>query len=111
MLLLFFETIEPDERTSVMTTFNLANALATAAGALLGGGLLAVCGKTQQIYLLLFALSSAARALTLIALVQVPRFSRPAVGLGGASCGAIRLDEVATPARRGEVSPPERLAA
>ena len=75
MLLLFFETIRPEERTSILTTFNFANALATAAGSLLGGGLLAFCGKTQSVYLLLFALSSMARLLTLIGLMRVPGFS------------------------------------
>jgi MFS family permease len=73
MLLLFFETIRPEERTSILTTFNFANSLATAAGSLLGGGLLVWLGKSQQAYLLLFALSSAARALTLFGLARVPR--------------------------------------
>lgn len=71
MMLLFFETIRPAERTSVLTTFNLANALATVAGSLLGGGLLLLFGKTQFAYLLLFALSSLARGATLLALVRV----------------------------------------
>ncbi|HEV3137947.1 MAG TPA: MFS transporter, partial [Pirellulales bacterium] len=76
MLLLFFETIRPEERTSVLTTFNFANSVATAAGSLLGGALLAYGGKTEQTYLLLFALSSAARLATLIGLARVPNFSR-----------------------------------
>ena len=78
MLLLFFETIRPAERTSVLTSFNFANSLATAAGSLLGGGLLAFFGKHQQVYLALFAISSVARAATLISLARVPKFSRDA---------------------------------
>ncbi len=78
MLLLFFESIRPEERTSVLTTFNFANSVATAAGSLLGGALLAYGGKTEQAYLLLFALSSAARLVTLIGLARVPDFSRAA---------------------------------
>lgn len=76
MLLLFFESIRPEERTSVLTTFNFANSVATAAGSLLGGALLAYGGKTEQTYLLLFALSSAARLATLIGLARVPDSTR-----------------------------------
>jgi MFS family permease len=78
MFLLFFETIRPEERTSVLTTFNFANAVATVSGSLLGGALLAWCGKSEATYLLLFGLSSAARALSVIALVRVPDFARAA---------------------------------
>lgn len=72
MFLLFFEAIRPDERTSMLTNFNFANSVATAAGSLLGGGILAFYGKQPEIYLLLFAMSSAARGLTLFALWRVP---------------------------------------
>ena len=71
MLLLFFEIIPPRERTSVLTSFNLANSIATAAGSLLGGGLLALLAKQPEAYLLLFALSSSARVLTLLALWRI----------------------------------------
>jgi MFS family permease len=72
MFLLFFETIRPAERTSMLTNFNFAHSLATALGSLAGGALLLVLGKHSQTYLLLFALSSAARALTLVGLRHVP---------------------------------------
>jgi MFS family permease len=78
MFLLFFETIRPEERTSVLTTFNFANAVATVSGSLLGGALLAWCGKSEETYLLLFGLSSAARALSVIALARVPDFATTA---------------------------------
>jgi len=73
MFLLFFEAIRPEERTSVLTSYNLANAVATAAGSLLGAGLLAYFGRTPPTYLLLFALSSAARGLAIGGLVRVGR--------------------------------------
>lgn len=71
--LIFFETIRPEERTSVLTSFNFANSLATVAGSLLGGALLTIYGKNEQVYLLLFGLSSVARAFTLFALFRIPR--------------------------------------
>jgi predicted MFS family arabinose efflux permease len=76
MLLMFFESIRPEERTSVLTSFNFANSIATAAGSLLGGALLAYGGKSHGSYLLLFGLSSAARLLTLVALARVPGRAR-----------------------------------
>ena len=70
--LLVFETIREDERTSVLTTFNLANALAMVAGSLLGGWLLAHLGERRSAYWAIFALSSLARAATVLFLVRVP---------------------------------------
>lgn len=68
MFLQFFETIRRDERTSVLTFFNLANAVALAVGAAIGGGMLKLLGECPEAYLVLFAMSSLARALTLICL-------------------------------------------
>ena len=70
MFLLFFDAIPRHERTSVLTTFNLGNSLATAVGSLLGGLILAWGGKSPGTYLLLFGLSSVARGFTLFALAQ-----------------------------------------
>ncbi|HBZ70996.1 MAG TPA: MFS transporter [Deltaproteobacteria bacterium] len=70
--LLVFETIRGEERTSVLTTFNLANALAMVAGSLLGGWLLAHLGEHRSAYWAIFALSSLARAGTVLFLVRVP---------------------------------------
>jgi hypothetical protein len=94
MFLLFFETIDAKERTSVLTVFNVGNALATVVGSLIGWGLLKALGETQQAYLALFLISSLARAATLLQLARVsgvfhayvvPLFTRgvsvsPAVG-------------------------------
>ena len=102
MFLLFFETIRPEERTSVLTTYNLANAVATVGGSLLGGALLALGGKTEQAYLLIFGLSSAARALTLFALFRVPDFSRVARTFAAPSAPArpsANLDPQTRPSR------------
>jgi len=70
--LLVFETIREEERTSVLTTFNLANALAMVGGSLLGGWLLAHLGEHQSAYWAIFGLSSLARAATVVFLVRVP---------------------------------------
>lgn len=72
MFLLFFETIPEEERTSVLTTFNLANAVATVAGSLVGGAVLAALGESRGAYLAIFGLSSTARLATLVFLVKVP---------------------------------------
>lgn len=71
MFLLFFESIPAEERTSVLTTFNFANAIATAAGSLIGGAILSALGKDMSDYLILFGISSCARLLTVLWLARV----------------------------------------
>jgi MFS family permease len=71
MFLLFFEAIPRQERTSVLTTFNLGNSLATVVGSLLGASLLYWGDRSQSTYFILFGLSSLARALALLALLRV----------------------------------------
>src|SRR5262249_9373231 len=82
MFLPFFETTPRDERTSILTIFNLANAVALVIGALIGGGLLKLLGASREAYLVLFAVSSFARAGTLVFLkfspVAAPVESLPA---------------------------------
>jgi MFS family permease len=75
MLLLFFETMPAEERTSLLTTYNLANAVATAAGSLLGGAMLLHWGQTRQVYYTLFAISAVGRVLCLVVLRRVPKSS------------------------------------
>lgn len=75
MFLLFFETVRREERTSILTTFNLANAVALVIGALIGGGVLKYLGASREAYLFLFAVSSFARAATLILLKLTPEQS------------------------------------
>lgn len=72
MFLLFFEAIPEQERTSVLTIYNVGNALATACGALLGGCYLWTAGERPAVYLTLFGVSSLARLAALVFLARVP---------------------------------------
>ena len=67
--LLIFERIAHAERTSVLTTYNLSNASALVAGSLLGGAVFEALGASFQGYLVIFALSSLLRALTITLLL------------------------------------------
>lgn len=69
--LLTFEHIREEERTSVLTLYNVANALLTASGAILGGLLLSTLGTDHAAYITLFAVSASARCLTLLLLFRV----------------------------------------
>jgi len=71
-LLLFFETIPRQKRVDVLAFFNLATSAATAGGSLLGAGVLAAWGANRQAYLILFALSTIARAAAIVLLVRTP---------------------------------------
>jgi len=64
-LMLFFEHIDPIERTSVLTCFNLLNACALALGSLVGAGLFHGLGGGVNHYFVIFLLSSSARILAL----------------------------------------------
>jgi MFS family permease len=70
MFLLFFEAIVDEERTSVLTTYNLAQAIATVGGSLLGGMILLTWGREPNTYLTIFGLSTVARACTLVFLFR-----------------------------------------
>jgi MFS family permease len=70
--LLFFETIRAEERTSVLTLFNLASAIAMAAGAVVGGTILHRIGTVQSSYWILFLISSGLRLATLPLLLRIP---------------------------------------
>ncbi|MBX7164932.1 MAG: MFS transporter [Pirellulales bacterium] len=69
-LLLFFESIHAEERTSVLTTYNLAHAVATITGGLVGALLLGLVGASLSAYLSVFALSSVCRLAALALLVR-----------------------------------------
>jgi len=68
--LLFFEVIREDERTSVLTTYNFFNSLATVGGSLLGGLILHAFGSAWSGYSLLFAASTMGRAAAIIVLAR-----------------------------------------
>lgn len=69
--LLMFDHIEEKERTSVLTTFNLANAAAMVGGALIGGSILTALGAERDAYLILFGLSSGLRLVSVIFLLRL----------------------------------------
>jgi MFS family permease len=71
VVLLFLESIEPEERTSMLTSYNLAHALATMTGSLIGGAGLMLWGERLETYLFLFGLSSVARAAAVVLLLRV----------------------------------------
>jgi MFS family permease len=70
--LLVFEAIPDDERTSMLTSFNLANAIAMVGGSLVGGVLLHGLDESHSGYMTIFALSAAFRAVTVLLLLRVP---------------------------------------
>jgi MFS family permease len=72
MFLMFFERIHAEERTGVLTIYNVGNALATVVGGFCGAGVLWQLGESRDAYLFLFALSSWARAGTLVLLSRIP---------------------------------------
>jgi MFS family permease len=82
MFLLFFESIPEAERTSVLTTFNLGNALATVMGSLVGGLMLRMGEKSPETYLTIFGLSSAARFATMVLLSRVRGTTGQTVPIG-----------------------------
>jgi MFS family permease len=73
--LLLFERIEESERTSVLTLFNLANAVALVGGALIGGLILKALGQGQESYYVVFGLSGLIRVASILFLVRLRRVS------------------------------------
>ncbi len=72
--LLLFDTIREEERTSLLTTYNLANAAAAAGGSILGGLLFTAAGSGVAGYRVLFVISGVARLGALLLLVRVAAF-------------------------------------
>ncbi|MEO2033338.1 MAG: MFS transporter [Planctomycetaceae bacterium] len=70
--LLFFESIAEEERTSVLTIYNLLNTTAWVAGSLIGGLILLYCDTSVRGYLVVFALSSVGRLAALFLLARIP---------------------------------------
>ncbi len=70
--LLVFEAIPDDERTSMLTSFNLANAIAMVLGSLAGGALLHGLDESHTGYMTIFALSALCRAVTVLLLLRIP---------------------------------------
>ncbi len=64
--------VRAEERTSVLTVFNLATTAGIVAGSLLGGGVLMILGGSREVYYLLFAGSSLLRLGSLYFLPRIP---------------------------------------
>ena len=79
----YFEGIPDEDRASVLSAFNVANAAAIALGSLIGAQLMLVLDASPSLYLWLFSVSAAGRALAAILLRSTPwpTSARPAMGL------------------------------
>lgn len=90
--LLFFERCERAERTSLLTKFNLTNALAIVLGSVCGGVLLETLGGGAEAFTRLFAISSVLRIGTLLLLRRVveppTRAAAPSAGTAEPTCNA-----------------------
>jgi MFS family permease len=95
--LLFFDAIRPEERTRVLTWFNLASAAAMVTGATLGGWFLKTHGADLSSYATLFWISMGARSLTLPLLAWMPDVhvtaTPPAVRIVAARPSAGSIDQ------------------
>ena len=80
--LLFFESIAEEERTSVLTIYNLLNTTAWVVGSLIGGAILFSLDATFGGYLLIFGLSSVGRLVSLLLLARVPRLTVESAEMG-----------------------------
>jgi MFS family permease len=80
-LLAFFEGLDPEERTSVLTVYNLASAAALATGALFGAALFRGVGGGTAGFATLFTVSALGRLLTLPLLARVGGGGRAPEGL------------------------------
>ncbi|MCB9849958.1 MAG: MFS transporter [Phycisphaerales bacterium] len=74
--LLLFEMIRDEQRTSILTSYNVLNASAIATGALLGGFLLRLTGVNHYAYTVIFIISSVGRLLTIPLLLRVADMPR-----------------------------------
>lgn len=70
--LLFFESIAEEDRTNMLTLYNLLNTVAWVLGSLIGGTILFTMEVSYSSYLLIFALSTVGRSLALLLLVKLP---------------------------------------
>lgn len=79
MVLVLFESIPRHQRTSMLTLYNVGNAAAMVGGSLIGALILKLLGEAASTYLILFALSSIARAAALPLLRGIPEMKFEAV--------------------------------
>jgi MFS family permease len=72
MLLMFFEAIPRQDRTSMLTFYNWGNAAAMVVGSFLGAALLQLMNESHAAFLTLFGLSSIGRLMTVGLLFWAP---------------------------------------
>jgi MFS family permease len=104
LLLMFFETIEREERTSLLTIYNLFNQIAWVIGALIGAACLRLFGEGHVAYLFVFGLSTVARLATVALLLRV-REASPVVVASPAANAPVLLS--GGPALAGSMQSPD----
>lgn len=72
MLLMFFEAIPRQDRTSMLTFYNWGNAAAMVVGSFVGAAVLSLMNESHAAFLTLFGLSSVARLMTVGLLFWAP---------------------------------------
>jgi hypothetical protein len=72
VFLIGVNSVRTEERTSVLSVFNLATTAGMVAGSILGGGVLMLLGASRPVYYILFAGSSFLRLGTLYFLPRIP---------------------------------------
>lgn len=72
MMLMFFETIPEEERTSILTLYNVANSSAIVLGSLIGAGVLKFVGVGVAGYMAVYVASTLVRAASLLLLCRIP---------------------------------------
>jgi MFS family permease len=81
VFLIYFNSIRAEERTSILTLFNLTTTAAMVVGSLGGAAVLILFGATRPVYYILFAGSSLLRLGTLFFLRRIPaRLVEPQAG-------------------------------
>lgn len=80
--LMFFDSIKEEERTGMLTVYNLVNSAAWVAGAMFGGLILVLSETSMFGYLLIFGLSSLGRVAALVLLARVPQTDVEASAIG-----------------------------
>jgi len=108
VILLFFETIPERERTSVLTLYNVANALAIVTGSAIGAGILKAGHVSPESYHWVYAVSTAMRFAAIGLLWRLPRVSVPAAETSlfpsAVRPNAMSLDEIVLPDLPDQVS-------
>jgi MFS family permease len=105
IILMSFDCIPASHRTSMLTAYNLGYAIVSVAGSLAGGLLLTLGGETYAAYLVVFAVSAAARVLTVPLLRSLPKkIDDPC--LNGGSVGPKDFDRGLAAALQGTSRPP-----